>query len=163
MRSYGRLSRYAVLIFSFAFPGPSAFGMPEQSSQQINFLWKSHEDSVLSSEKEFLVRNGATIDKFGTDGPSAGIGPAGAAVLILAGSAAACVLAQSIIRAIQASKGGLELDIQKKKIAITPRRDMTNTHVYIRKPDGTEINYEVKAEAEHDLCKLLTSVLRPQS
>ncbi len=161
MRSDVRILGYLVLGLSLVLCGPSVYGMEEQSSTQINFVWKSYEESVLTREKQFLASNGAKINKFNHEEPSAGIGPAGAALLILAGSAAVCVLAQAILRALQKSHGGLELSIQNDKIAIDPREDMTHTEVIIRKKDGTEIRYMTKGKAQQDLCNILTSVLRP--
>lgn len=158
MRSDVRILGYLVLGLSLVLCGPSAYGMEEQSSLQINFVWKSYEESVLTQEKQFLESKGAKINRFNHEPPSAGMGPAGTALLILAGSAAVCVLAQAILRALQKSHGGLELIIQNGKIAIDPREDMTNTEVLIRKNDGTEI----RIKTEHkDLCSILTSVLRP--
>jgi hypothetical protein len=129
-------------------------------SLQVDFVWKESESFDFESQKVFLLANGARIDEFKREDGSAGIGPAGAALLVLAGSAAVCVLTEAVTRMLHSGEhtSGVELDVRNNKLRIFERKDMKRTRVIVRKPDRTTVEYDV--EADTNLCSVLTNVLR---
>jgi hypothetical protein len=129
------------------------------NADDVKFEWKSKDATQLKTGKEFIEKGGGTINTFQREEGTSGMGPTGVAVMILAGSAAVCVLAESISRVLREyrTNGGLELEARRDKVVIKDRPDLKTREVEIRRKDGTVI--KIKDEKEQELCKALMSVL----
>jgi len=148
-----------VLILSLTVWSSHCPSWADEKSGQVEFVWEGRNADLLRSQKSYLEEQGGKINKFGP-GPSAGVGPAGAAVIILAGSAAICVLAQSLTRALHSlnnANGGLEAEIENGKIKVYERSDVKSREIIIRSENGKTVEY--KMESSQNLCTILTAAL----
>jgi hypothetical protein len=125
----------------------------------VQFIWKSEAETELGKQKEFIEAKGGTITTFAKEPKGSGIGPTGVALIILAGSASVCVLAESIVRVVRefnSSHSGIEIERKKDKLVIQDRFDLKSREIEVRSKDGVSIIVKDDNEA---LCKALISTL----